>query len=201
MSVQVQAIIDKIRAEGVKAAEDEAASILQKARAEAEDIVSRARKEADQLRQAAARDREREVDSGRQALAQAARDAVLSLKARIQAILDALIAADTAKALGPDAIAAALPKILEGLSRSQDLSVILGGDAASYTEAWMAALAKKLKGGVQILPPSGGQAGFRVEEKGGAAYYDFSVPAVAALISRHLGPTLADIVKNAAREA
>jgi len=41
--------------------------------------------------------------------------------------------------------------------------------------------------------------GFRIAEKDGSAFYDFSAEAVAAMLSAHLNPKVAEILKNAVK--
>jgi V/A-type H+-transporting ATPase subunit E len=43
-------------------------------------------------------------------------------------------------------------------------------------------------------------AGFRISNKDGSAYYDFSAESVAELFSAYLNPRLAETLKNAVKE-
>jgi V/A-type H+-transporting ATPase subunit E len=53
--------------------------------------------------------------------------------------------------------------------------------------------------GLDVRPVSGIAAGFRIGEKGGAAYYDFSAESIGELLSAYLNPRLAEIMKRAAQ--
>jgi len=51
--------------------------------------------------------------------------------------------------------------------------------------------------GVELKPVKGAKAGFRIGEKNGAAYYDFSADAVADMLSAYLNTRLAAIMSSA----
>jgi len=62
-------------------------------------------------------------------------------------------------------------------------------------------LANELKKGLELKSDRNLGAGFRIANKDGSAYYDFSAESVAELLSAYLNPHLAEILKTAAQGA
>ena len=71
MDVQLKELIEKIKAEGVRSAEEQAASIIAEAEKKAADIKVKAMGDAEKLRSQAEKDVLQSEQSGKEALAQA----------------------------------------------------------------------------------------------------------------------------------
>jgi len=204
MEIQLQELLDRIKREGVEAARLEAQRILEDAESRRKALIAEAEREGSAIVDKARSDAARSEEAGRAALAQASRDLLLAFRDQLQALLDALVAADVRAAYGPAVLADAIPPVLKGLAAggAEELAVLLPPAEISKLEAgFLSRLAKELKKGVELRPSPDLTAGFRVSEKGGAAYYDFSAEAVAELLSRHLNSRLADILRKAATSA
>ena len=87
MDVQLQELLETIKKDGLKAAEEEAKTVLERAEKRAEEIVEKARKEAKGLIEDAKHEAEKAETSGREALKQAGRDLILSINKRIVSFL------------------------------------------------------------------------------------------------------------------
>jgi len=83
VSSGVEALIERLRAEGVAAGRREAEKIVADADRRAQWIIEQAHEEAEQIRQTARADAERYRKAGEEALHVAARDALLALKATL----------------------------------------------------------------------------------------------------------------------
>jgi len=202
MDIRVQELLDRIRKDGVDSAEAEAAKIMADAEARRAAIVAEAEKEARGIVEKAKTEAERAEASGRAALAQATRDLVLSFRGEIEKQLAAIVAAETHAAFGADAMKKALPGILEAWAKDgrDQLSVLVPEkDLAELDAFFRDKLAAALRKGVELRPLKSVKSGFRIAEKGGAAYYDFSAESVAAMLSAHLNANLASIVAGAAK--
>lgn len=203
MGIQVQELIDKIKSEGVNAARDEAARIVDAARAEAAKIESEAERKAGETLALAKESAAREVASGREALAQASRDAILQLGKDMQKAMDRVVSREVKAAYGESTLKEIIPALVSTWKRveSDDLSVLLSPEDLAKLEAFFA---EKLKAevakGLSFKASAGVKSGFKVQDGSGAAYFDFSSDALSEIISRRLNPSLADIVRKAARE-
>jgi V/A-type H+-transporting ATPase subunit E len=202
MELQLQELLDRIRREGVEAAKADAERILADAGVRAKAIVDDADREAKAIVARAKSEATRTEESGRAALEQASRNLLLAFRDGLQALLDATIRADVRSAYGPEVVAEVSPSVLAALAQggAEDLAVILPPASLKKLEdRFGTALAAQLTKGIEIRSSDQIDAGFRVTEKGGAAYYDFSAQAVADILARHLNTRLAQILKSAAQ--
>jgi V/A-type H+-transporting ATPase subunit E len=203
MEIQLQELIDKIKREGIESADVEAARLKNQAEAEARRIVEAARKEAESIAAAAKSGAERAEQAGIAAVAQASRNLILAFKGEIQAVLDRIVVRETAAAYDGDVIKAALPEILKNWAAkgSDSLDVLLPEAQRGALEGFFQEkLAAELKKGLELKSDRNLGAGFRIANRDGSAYYDFSATAVGDLLSAYLNPRLAEIVKAQAKD-
>jgi len=203
MEVQLQELIDKIKKDGIESATQEAAQIKGEAEAEAARIVNAAQKEAAEIVSRGKADVERFEKAGKAALEQASRNLILAFKGEIQALLDKIIVKAAASAYDEGTLKQILPEILKmwvSKGGSDSLDVLLSEDNLSKLKAWAnGALADELKKGTELKSDRNLGAGFRIANKDGSAYYDFSVESAAELLSAYLNPHLAEILTSSAK--
>ncbi|HOX30808.1 MAG TPA: V-type ATP synthase subunit E [Spirochaetales bacterium] len=200
MDIQLQELLDKIRSEGLDAAQKESSRIVGEAESKRAAILAEAEKEAKALRAKAEADAARAEESGKAALSQAARDLIIAFRDGIAGCLAAIVKAEVAAAYGPEVVAEALPHVLKAMAAGGDLELLLPPEQAKKLDArLLERLSAELKRGLSIRPFPGLDAGFRIAEKGGAAYYDFSAAELSELLARRLNPRLAEAVRSAAK--
>ena len=202
MEVQLQELIDKIKKDGIESASGEAARIKSEAEAEAARIVSAARKEADDIVSRGKADAARSEKAGIAALEQASRNLVLAFKGEIQSLLDKIVAGAATSAYSENTLKEVLPGLLkEWVSKggSESINLLLSEKDLGKLEGWAkSALAAELNKGTELKSDRNLAAGFRIANKDGSAYYDFSAESVAELLSSYLNPHLAGILKSTA---
>jgi V/A-type H+-transporting ATPase subunit E len=80
--------------------------------------------------------------------------------------------------------------------------VLLPEDTRDEIESGLRSrLAEELKGGLEIKPVHGIDSGFRIAEKDGSVYYDFTATGIADVLSAYLNPRLQEAIKQAAEQA
>ncbi|MDR1636691.1 MAG: V-type ATP synthase subunit E [Treponema sp.] len=203
MEIQLQELIDKIKRDGIDSASGEASRLKAQAEAEARRIVEAANREAEAIVAKAKSDSERFEKAGIAALEQASRNLVLAFKGEIQAILDKITVRETAEAYGEDTLKSALPDLVKGWAGkgADSLDLILSeGQLGKLESFFREKLAAELKKGLELKPSRSLNAGFRIANKDGSAYYDFSAESVAELLSAYLNPRLAEILKSQTKE-
>jgi V/A-type H+/Na+-transporting ATPase subunit E len=201
MDIRVQELLDKIKRDGVEHAEAEAAKIRAAAEEARAAIVEAAHKEAKAIVEKAKADAARDEASGRAALKQASRDLVLAFRGEVEKALGLIVRADLEAAFNADTLKNALPGILEAWAKDgrDDLAVLVPEkDLAALNAYFKEKLAARFKKGVELKPLKNSKAGFRISEKDGAAYYDFSAEAVAGMLGAYLNAQLAAIMAEAA---
>jgi V/A-type H+-transporting ATPase subunit E len=202
MEIQVQELMNKIKKDGIESASQEAARLKKEAEAEARQIVEKAQKEAAELIAKAKKDAELSEKAGKAALEQASRNLVLVFKDEIQVLLDKLVAEHLKDAYDGEVLKNALPEIIKSWAAKGDaLAVLLPKPTLDKLEAFFAEkLASQLKNGLEIKSDNSLSGGFRIAQKDGSAYYDFSAEAVAEMLSAYLNPQLAEILKTSVKK-
>ena len=203
MEIQLQELIDKIKKDGIESASKEAGRLKLEAQGEAQRILETARKEAADIVARGKQDAERSEKAGIAALEQASRNLVLAFRAEIQTLLDKIVLKETASSYGEDTLKAALPELLKTWAArggNAGVDLLLPEAELKKLQSWFSGkLSAELKGGVELKSDRNLGAGFRILEKDGSAYYDFSAESVAELLSSYLNPKLAEILKNAVK--
>jgi V/A-type H+-transporting ATPase subunit E len=202
MEIQVQELINKIKKDGIESASQEAARLKKEAEAEARQIIETAKKEAAELSAKAKKDAERSEKAGKAALEQASRNLVLAFKDEIQALLNQLVAQQLKTSYDNDVLKAALPEIIKSwASKGDSLALLLPKPSLDKLEGFFKEkLASQLKKGLELKSDNSFSGGFRIAEKDGSAYYDFSAESVAEMLSAYLNPQLAEILKTSVKK-
>ncbi|UCF99025.1 MAG: V-type ATP synthase subunit E [Spirochaetaceae bacterium] len=203
MDVQLQELIDKIKLEGIKSAEQESARVLKEAEHKANDIIAAAHKEASGIISSAKEEVHRFEQTAKEAVQQAGRNTILSLRTRITELFDALIAQETKEALSPKVLEEAVVSLIKAWSKEQtsNLQVLLSSSDLKKVEKQLKSrLAAELKKGVELKPFPELRAGFRIAMKDGSAYYNFTDQGIAEILAEYLNPKIAEIVQDAAKK-
>ena len=203
MEIQLQELIDKIKKDGIESASEEANKVRSEASAEAARIVAAARKEAEDIVSRGKADAERSEKAGRAALEQASRNLVLAFKGEIEVLLDKIVSNAVGAAYGEDTLKAILPELFKAWASKSEVSsldLLLSESSLTKLKSWAAgALSAELKKGVELKSERNLGAGFRIANKDGSAYYDFSAESVAELLSAYLNPQLAELITSSAK--
>jgi V/A-type H+-transporting ATPase subunit E len=202
MDIQVQELIDKIKKDGIETASGEAARLTREAEAEAKRIVEAANKEAEAIIARGRADAERSEKAGVAALEQASRNLVLAFKGEIQSLLDKIIARTVSASYGEETLKAALPELIKTWAArgSDSIALILPEAELNKLRGFFdGRLAEELKKGLELKSDRNLGAGFRIANRDGSAYYDFSADSVAELLSAYLNPRLGEILKASAK--
>lgn len=201
MDIQVQDLIEKIKKDGVTAAEKSASEVRARAEAEAKKIVADAKEDAEKIIRAAKDEAARFEKASEDAIRQASRNLVLSFRDSITKELSAIVTAETEKAYSSDLLSRLIPETVRAWTSKTDageVSVLLGEkDLKELESSLKSALKAEISKGLTLKVDSSIGSGFRVGVKDGAAFYDFSAEAVAELFSSYLNPRVSALLKDA----
>lgn len=200
MSQQVQELIDKIKTEGLAAADQKAREIEEHAQRSAQGILSEANKRAQELLLDAEEEIRKKQEASRTALQQASRDTLLSLKKEVQKLLYKVVAAQVADALTPqklsDIIAEIADKAVDGKSAGAGIEVVLNPkDLKELRDGFFAKFQKQFKDPVHFQASEDIGKGFTVSFDQGKSSFDFSQEALAEYLSGYLNEELAALLK------
>lgn len=201
MEIQLQELIDQIKKDGIETAEAQAESILDSAKAEAREIIAQAQAQADKILLNAKNENDKIVKAGEDALRQAGRNLLISFRESVSRELKALVGENVAGVYSSDAFSALVVKAVENWTEkadAEDLTVILNSsDLEKLEKTLLAELNAKMLKGITLKASDNFAGGFRIAEKNGGAYYDYSAEAVVDMLSNYLSPKVTAILKEA----
>lgn len=204
MDTQLKELIETIKKEGIDSADSKAAEIISEAQGKAKTIIAKAEEDAARLLADAKREIARGEQSSKEAIAQAGRDLILGLEKRITSLFDGVIKSQAKEALQGGALADAITNLVKAWAAkgAAGLEVLLPADELKKIEGSLQAkLGDELKKGLVLKPVPNIDAGFRIGEKNGSAYYDFTADGVAEILAEYLNPKLAEIMKSLSKGA
>jgi V/A-type H+-transporting ATPase subunit E len=203
MDVQLQELIDKIKKDGVAAAEKKAADIISTAEANAEKIISDAKAQAEEIKKEAKLETERMEKASEEAIVQAGRNMLLTFKDSLINELDSLVQKETETAFSKDLMEKLVPETVKAWVKNTDaseLSVLLSEkDLKTLESAFTSKLQAEIAQGLEIKADKSLSTGFRIGVKNGAAFYDYSAETLAEMFAAYLNPKVAALLKESAK--
>ena len=202
MEIQVQELIDKIKKDGIRTATEEANRIKSGAEAEVTRLLESAKREANSLIESSKLEAQRAEKAGIAAIEQASRNLLLAFKDEVQALLKKIVGEAVGKSYNDDVLKQALPDIIRSWAAkgSYDLAVIVPENELSNIQGFFnERLAGELSRGIELKSNRKLTNGFRISNKDGSAYYDFSAEAAAELFSIYLNQKLAALLKESSK--
>jgi len=199
MADDLQALLDRINREGVEKAEAERQRILGEARAEAGRIVENARSEAEQRVTDARQEAENLLKRGTEALRQAARNTLLSLRNQLQQRLHDVVCRCAGEALTPELMGDLIRQMTEAYAKQgfaiDQVDVLLPEDRLdALRDGLLAGLGQDLRAKTELHPQPGRHGGFQLSFNGADVVYDFTDRALAEVLCAYLNPALAELV-------
>ena len=203
MDTQLKELLETIKSEGIAAADAKAAEIVARAEKQAGEIIAKAEANAARLLADAKREIAQHEETSRDVLAQASRDLVLNLKQKIIQLFDSILAEASKDSLSGKGLEDAVAALVNNWTKQGSTSVevlLPKAELDKIEKSLTAKLAAAMKKGVTLKPIAQIDAGFRVGEKDGSAYYDFTSEGIAEILAEYLNPKLAEIMKKAIGE-
>ena len=206
----VQALISRIRDDGVHAGQSKADEIISQARHEATRLVNKAQAEADEIRNKAAADIESNHHAALEALKMAARDARLQLEAEVTSAFEQHVKRLIAPVTHDGNFIRTLILVLagqaaDGYAPDQDLQILVSDLIAgredenpeleeSIKQGVLGISGEMLRDGIEIIPDSDIAGGARVRVVGENLEIDLTPDAISALLLKHLLPRYRSIL-------
>ncbi len=198
MAEDLQYLIDRIQKEAVDKANADSAKIIAAAKEQAASIVKAAEAEAAAKLAQADKDAAVYAERSERALEQAARDVLISVGRRFEAMVTDLLALQVEKSLSEDTLKAMLLALVKDYTSDVTL-VFSESDKAKLQSFAVGEFQKALNAGVTVESDKGIKFGFRVKLDGGKVSHEFTAPAISSAISALVRPQIAQIVSNAAQ--
>jgi V/A-type H+-transporting ATPase subunit E len=208
----VQDLIDRIRDQGVRAAQEKADTIVREAEAKAAELLAEARSEAARMREEATKAIDAEKTACLEAVRLSARDVVLKLKSGITSAFEVFVKRLVTKATRDEDLVKDLVLVLAGqavddLIRDKDIQILLSEAVLTGTTSGklqehgkniiLALSSDMLREGVELIPASDIDGGARVRLVQDELEIDLSDRAIARLLSERMLPRFRRILEGA----
>lgn len=195
MEQQIQDLIASIKKDGIDKANEESARIINEANKKAEEIIARANADKDKLLEDARKQIAIEKDSSSAAIKQAARDVSLSVKKEIEDKLNRILSGKLAEELHGDVLAKCIEGAIKSDSTNNDACIEVSKDDFATLEKVLAdRFSKEISEGLVFKASLDVTSGFRVVEKNGEAYVDYSADSCTELLMPYLSDSLKGII-------
>jgi len=192
MSQQVQELIDKIKSEGVQAADKKAKEIESEAQAVAQKIIDDAHVQSKRIIADAQTQAEKTKTSTEMALKQSARDMLLALRKEIESILQGVIAKEIKDSLSPEQLGGILKEVIKKSAASDAVEVTLSSsDLDKIKKGFAAKLQQEIKQPIAFKANDGITSGFTISFDEGKSCFDFSEASLTAYLSSYLNEQVA----------
>ncbi len=199
MADELQALLEKITDQELQKADAEKEKILAQAKEEAESTVKTAKEEAKAIIENAKREAAIFQQKGEEAMRQASRDLLLSLRSelekRVKQAAENFLKADMKPVAIADIISKLVVNFVKADGSSDDIKVLLNpDDIAAVEEALKASLADNLRANCSLAPSNAVSGGFKLVFKESGVMYDFTDKALADTVAAGLGGKLASVI-------
>lgn len=200
MDVQLKELIEKIKSEGVKTAEEQSAEIIREAEKKAAEIVAKAETDSAALKEKVKNEAAQFEVSGKEALKQAGRDLLIATRKHLEELFGKVLEEETEKVLKGELLETSIATLIKNWKEDiSDMSVLLPENQIKDLEAGIRRkVGDKLKNGLEIKPVQSVKSGFRISARDGSAYYDFTSEGIAEILSELLNPRIASLLQEAA---
>lgn len=193
-TTNLERLLSLIHTEGLEKAKSEAARILNEAQAEAERIKENARHEAHQAQLDAKKRIERTEAAQQERLSMAARDLLLQLSEQLTQGFERFTAETLKAQLNAEVLAPFLKALAQALPEERQWSALLAKeDLNALEEALQAGFIENLQKNLELQGDDQLKAGLMLYESGAQSFLDFSAPALAQRLTRHLSPKLKEL--------
>jgi len=198
MAQEIKDLIAKIQQEGIKKAQDLSGQIEAKAKEEAQKIITRAKEEAQKIITRAKEEAQNTRKSMEGALNQAGRDFLISLRVRINEMLDRLVAQNIRQALTSEELAGIISGLIKVAVNKPGAEIIITlspEDHKHLERSFLKKLIEETKSEIVLKSSDQISAGLRISFDSGKSHFDFSDSALAEYISAKIRPELGRILK------
>ncbi|MGZ4957847.1 MAG: hypothetical protein ACXV7J_01230 [Methylomonas sp.] len=208
----IQSLIDRIRDQGVKSANQEAARILAEAEAKAAQLVADANRQVEQMRAKAMADITAEQTAAQEALKLSARDTVQRLKNGVAAAFETFVHRLVTTAMQDQELMKNLILVLAGHSAEEFIqdkeiqillseAILTGKSDPKLREKGkqtiLSLTSDMLREGVELIPSSSVEGGAKVRLVGEQLEIDLSDKAIAKMLTNQLLPRFRAILSGA----
>ena len=198
MEMDLNGIITKIKQEGVDEGQKQMEELIQNAKQKAEDLIKEGAKQKETILKNAEMEAEKMRKNAEESIRQASRDVLLGLRQSIISLFDKVMKKEVAASLTKDVLQNMMLKLAENFNKTEkgnQIEVLLNEEEKKELDnVLMDALKNEMKKGITLKAASNIEKGFRIGEKGGTSYYDFTDEAIVEAMKAYLNQKVANML-------
>ncbi|AHH10251.1 V-type ATP synthase subunit E [Borrelia coriaceae] len=196
MQFEVKDLINKIKKDGVEEAEKLASEIILNAKKEAETIVLKAESDAKELKMKAEREAEAYKRHSLEASRQAVRDLIIGTEKNIKSLFKASLNDSVAKVYDDNFLRELILKVVDVWSGGDKIDIILSeSDLSNLLSVLRSEIGNRLDHAIEVKPFKGISKGFKIQQRDGNLYYDFTSETIADILFEYLNPRFKEVIK------
>ncbi len=200
MPEDIQALIEKINADGIKVAQEKALQIESQAKLHALEITKKAKEDAEKIIQQAQERIAKDQERNKALLVQASRDMLLNLRKEINDMLQKVVNYQVKQSIPEEAVKNAIVEFIKNETNKHQGQIIVSvnkDDVEVLGKAIILKLKENMKKEIILKPSEDISAGLIISFDSGKSCYDFSDKAVAEYIGNYLKPKLNELLGKA----
>ncbi|BDU63220.1 V-type ATP synthase subunit E [Candidatus Borrelia fainii] len=196
MQFEVKDLINKIKKDGLEEAEKLANEIIFNAKKDAKAIVLKAEAEANDLKiQAEAEANEykrRSLEASRQAV----RDLIIGTEENIKSLFKTALKDSISRVYDDNFLKDLIIKVVDIWSKNDKIDIMINeSDFSNLLSVLRAKIGNRLDDAIEIKPFKGISKGFKIQQRDGNLYYDFTSETVADILFECLNPRFKEVIK------
>ncbi|MBN2652293.1 MAG: hypothetical protein JXR63_07915 [Spirochaetales bacterium] len=197
MEVNVNELIQTIKNDGLEVAKKKEDQIINDAKKEADLIVAKAKEQAEKIVNEAKAEADNFAQSGDAAVKQAGRDLILKLEDEIKKMFESILRNAVAENFSGKVLEESIVKAVTTIADdTAKLDILISEkDYAALEKSLKNAFKKQTESGLEIKPFKNLQSGFKLSQKDGSAFYDFSAKEISEMLSQLVNKNIAQLLK------
>ena len=196
MQFEVKDLITKIKKDGLEEAEKLANEILLNAKRDAEAIILKAENEATKLKMQAEKEAGEYKKHALEASRQAVRDLIIATEKNIKSLFKIYLRDSIDNVCNDNFLAELIIKVVDVWRNNSNLDIIIDeSDIANLLSMLRSKIGGRLDSVVEIKPFKGIGKGFKIQQRDGNLYYDFTSETIADILFEYLNPRFKEMMK------
>ena len=199
MEMELNSLIEKIKRDGISEAKKQQEEILKEAQEAKRKIIKEAQDQAESILKSAKEQAYKLLDNSKEAIAQAVRDATLSLKDKIQNTFDAILKQEIEDSLTNEFISELIIKLAKDWQNKKetDIEVLVGQkDREKIKKLVLSRFKKQFSSKINFKVNPNINKGIYIGIKGEDVYYDFTDEAILEILKEYLRPFITEIIEK-----
>ncbi|WP_024654159.1 V-type ATP synthase subunit E [Borrelia persica] len=196
MQFEVKNLISKIKKDGLDEAEKLANEIILNAKRDAEAIILKAESDARELKIQAEREADDYKKYSLEASRQAVRDLIIGTENSIKSLFESALKDSVSSICDTNFLRELIIRVVDVWSKGDKIDIMLSeADIVSLLFTLKAEIGNKFGDAIEIKPFKGINKGFKIRQRDGSLYYDFTAEAISDIIFEYLNPRFKEVIK------